>query len=391
MRVLYSFPHRIGASRICQTAWQQVAGTAVAGVDFVAAAGSVARALPDTIEVFETLARGRFRLPYRALGSMRMFALHDRIVARWLGRHRHEIDLVHTWPCGAVETLRVAKAYGIPSVLERPNAHTGYAYEVVRRESQRLGVDLPAGHEHAYNAEVLLREEAEYELADRLLCASEFAAETFSDAGYPDAKIMRHFYGVDTGTFFPGEPTNTDFTAIFVGVAAVRKGLHFALEAWQRSSAAREGRLLIAGDILPEYRRVLEPLLTQQSVTVLGHSDSVSELMRKSHILLLPSIEEGFGLVCTEAMASGCVPLVSGSCTDLCRNEVNSLVHQVGDVETLARQISLVHDDRGLWERLRANGLSSRDEISWEAAGVRLAEIYGEVVSARTGVAAASA
>jgi glycosyltransferase involved in cell wall biosynthesis len=381
MRVLYSFPHRIGASRICTTAWYQVAGVAATGVDVVAAVGSVARPLPNSVKVVETLARGRVKIPYRAVGSRRMFAAHDHLVARWLRRHRDEIDLVHVWPSGALETLRIAKELDIPTFLERPNANTRYAFEVVRQECERLGVELPPGHEHAFNARVLAKEEAEYDLTDWLLCPSEFTAWTFRNAGYSDEKLVRHFYGVDTELFFPGDRQGSQFTAAFVGVAAVRKGLHFALEAWQRSSASSSGRFLIAGDILPEYRRILDPWLADPSVTVLGHSDAVPELMREAHVLLLPSIEEGFGLVCTEAMASGSVPLVSDACTDLCCANVNALVHRVGDVDALSAHLSLVSEDGATWRRLRDACLASRDTISWDAAAERLAEAYADAVS----------
>lgn len=33
IRVLYSFPHKLGADRICYTAWQQINGLAGAGPD----------------------------------------------------------------------------------------------------------------------------------------------------------------------------------------------------------------------------------------------------------------------------------------------------------------------------------------------------------------------
>ena len=383
MRVLYSFPHRIGAARICTTAWYQVSGTAKAGVDYVAMVGSVERQLPDHVEAIQTLARGRAKIPYRLVGSRRMFALHDHLVARWLRRHRHEIDLVHVWPSGALETITEAKRLGIPTVLERPNAHTRYAFDVVRQESEKLGVDLPPDHEHAFNLDVLAKEEIEFDLTDRLLCPSEFTAQTFRDAGYPDEKLVRHFYGVDTQIFHPDDPPSGQFTALFVGVAAVRKGLHFALEAWHRSSASANGRFLIAGEILPEYRRVLEPMLSHPSIEAVGHSTSVPVLMRESHVLLLPSIEEGFGLVCTEAMASGCIPLVSHACTDLCRDGENALVHRVGDVTTLTDQLSRISEDHALRRRLRDKGLASREAISWDAAGRDLASIYAGVVTGR--------
>jgi glycosyltransferase involved in cell wall biosynthesis len=126
---------------------------------------------------------------------------------------------------------------------------------------------------------------------------------------------------------------------------------------------------------------VLEPALSHPSVVALGHSDDVRALMRRSHVLVLPSIEEGFGLVCTEAMASGCVPLVSRACTDLCRSGENALVHQIGDVDALAAHLSLLADDRALLGRLREEGLAARDDVSWDAAGRRLAHVYADVAA----------
>ena len=102
--------------------------------------------------------------------------------------------------------------------------------------------------------------------------------------------------------------------------------------------------------------------------------------MRKSDILVLPSIEEGFGLVCTEAMGSGCVPLVSEACTDLCRHNENALVHAVGDVGALTKHITMLDQDRSLLEKLRLAGLALAPEVTWSAAGVRLLEAYREVV-----------
>src|SRR5207237_170731 len=109
---------------------------------------------------------------------------HDRIVARRLEHLAGQIDIVHTWPLGALETLKTANRLGIPTVLERPNAHTRFAYEVVQQECERLGVALPPEHEHAYKENVLIREEAEYKLATRLLCPSDFVARTFLERGF---------------------------------------------------------------------------------------------------------------------------------------------------------------------------------------------------------------
>ncbi|MCK7470635.1 MAG: hypothetical protein MZU95_07465 [Desulfomicrobium escambiense] len=136
LRVLYSFPHRIGADRICTTAWYQVWGLAEAGAQVQAHPGAVARRFADTVAVQPTLARGGWRLPYRVVGGMRAFWLHDRVVAARLEREHARIDLLHAWPLGALRTLQVAARHGVPTLLERPNARTRFAYEVVRQESR---------------------------------------------------------------------------------------------------------------------------------------------------------------------------------------------------------------------------------------------------------------
>ena len=134
---------RLRADR--RPAWFQAEGVAHAGARLTLFPGRRAQGASTSIEVSPTLARGRWRIPYRALGRVRALALHDRIVARRLERIADRIDLVHTWPLGAAETLRTARRLGIPTVLERPNAHTRYAYTVVRDECERLGVAASRG------------------------------------------------------------------------------------------------------------------------------------------------------------------------------------------------------------------------------------------------------
>ena len=385
LRVLYSFPHRLGADRICYTAWQQVNGLAAAGAQVTVMAASMQREVPSNVVVSPTLSRGSLRIPYRILGSRRAFWLHDYIVSKRLEALADSIDVIHVWPLGALRTLAVAQRLGIPTVMERPNAHSRFAQEAVRAEGKRIGVELPPGHEHAYNDDILRQEEEEYRRSFRLLCPSDFVQKTFRDQGYASEHLLRHIYGYDQATYFPPpEPRQASrgLTALFVGVCAVRKGVHFALEAWLNSPAHRDGKFLIAGEFLPAYEAKLAHLLSHPSVQVLGHRMDVPELMRKSDILLLPSIEEGFGLVCTEAMGSGCVPLVSDACTDLCMHMENALVHHVGDVAALTEHISLLHGKPELLQTLRSNGLKLAPNITWTAAGVKLVEAYAQAVDA---------
>jgi len=384
VRVAFSFPLRLGADRICGIAWQQVNGLAAAGADVIVFPASVARPVRPGVKVAPTLARGNLRLPYSVVGTLRACAWHDHIVARRIEKMVGQIDIIHAWPLGALETLKTAARLGIPTVLERPNAHTRFAMEIVQEECDRLSVTLPPDHEHAFNAEKLDKEEAEYNLATRLLCPSDFVVKTFFDRGFKKEQLVRHIYGYDEHVYYPDSKprdSNRSLTMLFVGVCAVRKGVHYALEAWLKSPASQSGTFLIAGEFLPAYQEKLAPMLTHPSVKVLGHRNDIAELMRGSDILILPSIEEGFGLVVAEAMGSGCVPLASEACTEICDHMKTGLMHKVGDVETLTQHITLLHQDRAFLEKLRTASLQASPGFTWAAAGVKLLDAYRETLA----------
>jgi len=385
VRVLYSFPHRLGAARICHTAWQQVYGLMGAGAEVLVFPGSLSRELPAGAVVRPTLARGRFRIPYRVLGTERACAWHDWIVAQRLKRLVGKVDIVHAWPVGSLRTLKTAARLGIPTVLERPNAHTRFAYEVVQKECEKLGIVLPPNHEHAYKPGVLAKEEAEYDAAFRLLCPSDFVARTFVDQGFSPEKLARDQYGYDETVYHSGQQVRDDqrgLTMIFVGGCAPRKGLHYALEAWLRSPASAKGKFMIVGAFVPDYAEKLSAMLSHPSVEVLGHRSDVADLMRKADLLTLPSIEEGSALVTSEARASGCVLVVSDAAGAICQHMENALVHRAGDVDQLAEHLTLLDSNRDLLAKLREASLRTADEITWKAAGRRLLLVYQETIAA---------
>jgi|HubBroStandDraft_5_1064220.scaffolds.fasta_scaffold01426_8 glycosyltransferase involved in cell wall biosynthesis len=378
MRVLYSFPHKIGAARICYTAWEQVRGLASAGSQVIVFPGAVSRGLPENVTVRPTLARGRLRIPYKLLGRMGACVLHDRVVARRLEKMADEVDIIHCWPLGSLETLKAAKRLGIPAVLERPNAHTRFCYETVAAECHRIGVSMPH-HDYEPDPRVLAREEKEFDQALGLLCPSEFTVQSFIDKGIPREKLLRHTYGFDESAYYPAADRRAEpkkFTAIFVGVDAVRKGLHLALEAWLSSPASHDGTFLIAGELSSEYRNRFAAELSHSSVVQLGHRNDVPELMRKADVLLMPSLEEGFGLVCVEAIGSGCVPLASRACTEVCQHMHNALVHEIGDTKALQAHITLLYENRDLLRRLRETCIDERLNYTWTAAGQKLLGAY---------------
>src|SRR6185369_16969622 len=122
MRILYSFPHALGAPGIGTTAVNQVLGLLERNNDVrVIAASSHRNSTFPEARVTTTMVFGGVRVPHRVLGLDRTMALHDRRVATYLKTHASEYDVVHCWPGAALHTPKVAAAKGLPALREVPN------------------------------------------------------------------------------------------------------------------------------------------------------------------------------------------------------------------------------------------------------------------------------
>ncbi len=383
MRLFYSFPHAVGRPGIGATAYHQVAGAIRQGLDVTLVCTTLARELPGEPRVIETLKLAGRRVPHRAVGVRRAYRLHDRRAARVLQQMANEIDVVHCWPAGCLETLRAARELGLPAVREVPNTHTRYAFDAVAYEIEALGLPPVRGHSHTFSADVLAEEEREYELADALLIPSEFSLQTFLDEDVPEEKLALHRYGYEPGRFFPAnEHEGTDergLVAVFMGGCEPRKGLHHALRAWIDSGAAERGLFVICGDFVPGYAEALGSLLEHPSVEIRGFVDDPADVLREADLLVLPSVEEGSALVTYEAQACGCVLVVSDASGARCAHGRHGLVHAAGDVATLTEHLRLLDQNPELLACLRSTVIAERERLTWDDAAAELAGVYAEL------------
>ena len=384
IHILYSFPLRLGVTGIGMTAWNQIWGLLCEGVHVELYCGSLEKQLEKLNYLKQTLVPFGIKIPIRLLGVSRAMRLHDRIVSNALRRisMKSHIDIVHCWPSGCLQTLKTARELGIKTVLERHTAHTRFVFEITAQEINRLGIKL---HKHysLFDETRLAREEQEFSLADRLLCPSEHAMKTFLERGFDKKQLLREQYGYDPEAFTPGEQAGKKsnphlFTMAYVGQCNPLKGFHFALRAWVASKASKNGLFYICGDILPEYRDLLKPLLVHPSVKYLEFIHDVAKIMRQCDALVLPSLSEGFGLVACEARACGCVLLASDAASEVCEHMKNGLVHKAGDVNTLREHIDLLASNIDLRERLRTHSLENIKSLTWSEAAKSLVAAYRE-------------
>jgi|SRR5579859_100112 len=377
MRILYSFPHAIGAPGIGTTAIQQVRGLLDRGHQVTVIAASIHSSAPALPIALKTMVFGGVRVPHRIMGMDRTMAYHDWTVAAHLRKNPAAYDVVHCWPGATIHTCRAALAVNTPAVREIPNTHTANAYDVVGALCAELGIELPHGHSHKLNVGRLRREEAEYKEAQKLLVPSEYVKATFIARGFSQDKLLQHQYGFDPTTFtLNPSPRTGPFHAVFLGAVEPRKGLHVALEAWRLSEAFKDARLSVYGRIVDGYAKVLEPYRTLPGVEFHGFTGNAAGVLQSADVLVLPSFEEGSALVTYEAQGCGAVPLVSDATGAKCVHEISGMIHPAGNAEILSDHISRLKNDRGFLERIRKGVINHRNSLTWAAAAQSLEYCY---------------
>jgi glycosyltransferase involved in cell wall biosynthesis len=257
---------------------------------------------------------------------------------------------------------------------DRGSSHQRYQEALVTEEFRRWGVSAPVSDERD-NA----REDEIYAMADGITVPSSFAARSFVAMGIPAKKVHTIPYGVRLERFTPtAEPPTDRFEALFVGGVGLRKGIPYLLQAFAQVKHPNK-RLRIVGAPSREIAPVLAKL-PQENVEFLGllPQTRVAEMMSSSHLLVLPSIEEGLALVQGQSLACGC-PVLATTNTggeDLFTDGIEGFIVPIRDAQALRDRMQEVCDSPELHRRMRLAALERVKSLGgWETYGDRWDEL----------------
>ncbi len=300
----------------------------------------------------------------------------DWMAARQLSSGRY--DLFHSWSGDCLQSLRVARKLGIPSLVEIPTWHRdrGKLY----RQPQPEPTGLSAYQR--WKEGLLIRRERfleEYDLADLLVVLSEKAANTFRVQGFPEEKLFYLPRGVDVERFQPGEKP-PHFRAVFSGALIERKGVHHLLEAWHRLDL-KEAELWLVGAVHQEARPYLKRLW-RDNIRVVGFTPNPENYLSQSTVHVFPSQCEGSAKVTYEAAACGLPQITTREAGDVVTDGVEGIIIQPGDVDALAAAIQHLYDHPEIVERM---GEAARrrvvENFTWDHFRERLLGAYETAIS----------
>ncbi len=273
--------------------------------------------------------------------SNMLFVWQDLGFDRWVGRHLERCDFIHGMPGQCLHTFRAAKKLGIQTVLNHATGPVRDWVRLLEPEYARVGLRLTDFS--PYDSAYFDREAEEYALADWHCAASTVVSEQLAARGIETARIWRVPYGADFTVFHPvNSAPAPEFRVVFAGHACLRKGIKTLLDALTLA-AGEKWRVDFYGVVSAEVRRDLDTYSGRTPLHFHGPvgQAALAQAFRDGSVLVLPSIEEGFGLVVPQALNCGLPAIVSDRVggKDLIRHRENGSIFPVGDAPALAREL----------------------------------------------------
>ena len=279
-------------------------------------------------------------------------------------------------------------ALGLQDHLNVPSIVTLHGYDVTTRTKEWKR----AMHGRLY----LARLPKLFQQTSRFLCISNAIRQRAISAGFPEAKLVVHYTGVDCARFTPLESSQRDRTLIvFVGRLIEVKGCEYLLRAMaslepQAGMNALPGLVVIGdGPLRGELEALSRRLKLNAQFLGAQPSEVVRQWIGKARILCNPSVTsaegnaEGFGMVFAEAQAMG-TPVVSsrsGGIPEAVCDGKTGLLAPERDVTTLAAHLHRFLTDDAFWQACSIRATAwVRERFDLHKQTRLLENIYEEVV-----------
>jgi glycosyltransferase involved in cell wall biosynthesis len=189
----------------------------------------------------------------------------------------------------------------------------------------------------------------EFSFANKIVCCSELAKQTFIKNGVSRDKLIVNKPKINKNIFKSTdskEHKKTTFDLLYAGAVSPLKGLHILIDAFSELPAnftlkiigATSGDIVLMNKINAMIRKTDRikyiPPVTQKEL---------SNYMNEADIFVLPSLSDGWGMVVSQALACNTPIIVStmaGSKEDIV-DGVNGYIFNVGSSENLLEKILL--------------------------------------------------
>jgi glycosyltransferase involved in cell wall biosynthesis len=155
------------------------------------------------------------------------------------------------------------------------------------------------------------------------------------------------------------------FRIAHVGRFVPLKAQHFLIEAVAHLPKHLQDKLSLSffgtGDLLEYNQNLANKLLPNVEINFRGFVTDRDEIYGRSDLLVVTSETEGLSLAILEALASGTPTIASnvGGNSELVRHEINGLLYPYGNIEELAKKITMLIENVALYRQYSAQSIDT--------------------------------
>lgn len=208
-------------------------------------------------------------------------------------------------------------------------------------------------------------EQEERELADIVLCPSEYAAQALHREGLLHSKVTIVPYPTDLDLFESSVRLEHDgpLRVLFLGRLNLAKGAPYLLEAAERLSN-KVVKLRVVGEVdvpvgvVERYRDVVE-------MTGVISRDEIGRELQYADLLCHPSLMEGQSLATNEALVSGVPVVATPNAGSRVRNGIDGTIIAAKNPDEIVRVLKYYSENRDylIWQS--GNAVRDRGRLSY--------------------------
>jgi glycosyltransferase involved in cell wall biosynthesis len=307
--------------------------------------------------------------------------LFDSIVSKKI-KKIEQFDLFVGWSNYSLRTMDWVKKIGAKAIIESGSSHIIEQKKILESECEKWGVSLQPIY-----PKTISKMCAEYSAADYIMTLSEYSRQSFIRQGIMSNKVLMVPCGIDVD-FFLSETDckiKNKFRVIVVGLLCLRKGIQYLLQAWnQLNLPVDKAELVLVGCIQSDFELVLKNFKLRKNIIFYGSTDraGLKKLYNNSSIFVLPSVEDGFGMVLGEAMACG-LPVIcteNVGAAEMVKNNKNGFVVPAASSQALAEKILWCYQNQDTLVYMGKDAKEWVKNWSWDNYGKNIIEVYKKVL-----------
>ncbi|MCX8156983.1 MAG: glycosyltransferase family 4 protein [Verrucomicrobiae bacterium] len=268
---------------------------------------------------------------------------------------------LYTFNSAGYETMVKAKEKAMACILEQTIAPYKIVNQLIKEERE-MWPGWEEDEKNYFANDYSERERAEWRIADRIICGSEYVRNGLIQCGVNPEKCTVIPYGVKYSEKINIKKTSSKLHVLTVGTVCLRKGIPYLLEAAKVLSKNAEFKLVGPLQISRNAQKKICDHV--HLVGAVPHSE-IERYYRWADVFLLPSICEGSATVTYEAMSYGLPIICTPNTGSIVRNMIDGFIVPIRNKDKIVEVLEIMSRDRKLCKQMGENAMLRAKEYDY--------------------------